>query len=995
MSLKVHPGIGVARIGDSPTAWAIAPETIEIDPPPPGGYRDESCRLQRLGARFRIFEYAAPETPSSEALEIVTTDDTTIVWSVRLGSSGAAHVEGASNTETISGPNQVKVFAYVPVTVPYAFDVCFAELRTDSEGRLIVLSSPDLEAPAFQGLCDGWVSATVWKDGVPEDATASWVLITAPDFAPGRRPVISYYDLLYQRHGLAAPALASFRKDIFPILRARNDGRPLASSVESNFPLLSGAAEREAVAGIDPAAPPVGETGSGVTAVQFAILAQWISGTPGVDFENDWPGPGTLPDPIPRTAAELDRGPLSHCLGPGAGTWESAGVPSAATLPTLYAEPFRLMATAPFGTMLPGAAWQDDLGVCVGLSNWAPQVEADEVPPAGGTWSTRGFMVLQNDDLEYVESCAHPYVLLLTPSLEFGTVPQGPAGAAAFAHLPIVFEVVAEGDDVELVLTAPPAPFFALRGVSETVPAGESRTVKFWITYLTGSVGASHDAVLSVSGPDSAVYEVLVHAATGPYEPTQLALVLDCSASMNDDRGDGPSKLQGLIDAAKAIVDLGRTEDGLGMARFSSDVIAPSFPVTVLGTDRTAMKLYLDGLSTVALTSIGDGLGEGSALLAVDVSNTYAHRALIVVTDGKENEPEYIATVAPTLDAPTFAIGIGMPDDVDVSTLQVLTGNLGGYLLLTGDPVASGNYFTLEKYLLQILAGALHEDLIVDPEGVVLPGAVERVTFPVTEADLAFDAVVFTRERERLALALRAPTGELFTAEAISALSAGSFVSRPSVSYFRIALPFVGPSGAPLPTGEWQLLLAARPAGSELDTSHFDAPKRSGKPIPYCAAVTTRSALHLSVDARQREPLPGSPILIEAVLTAFGGPWSLARVRAELTGPGGMKLEVPLAQAEPGRFTGSFTPVRPGLYRLRVRASGYTLRGQRFQREVTATAAVVPAGSLTSPGSRAECGCPEPPGEGRNPKPRGRCARAAQRLAAGLSFLAGELRKVR
>lgn len=991
MTLKVHPGIGVARIGDSPTDWALAPETIEIDPPPTGGYRDASCRLKRLGARFRVFEYLPGST---DPVELVATADTTIVWSVKLGSvsNGATGVLGESNTETISGPNQVKVFDFVTVTVPYTFDVCFAELRTDSQGRLIVLSSPQLDYPAFQGHCDGWVSATVWREGVPEDAVVSWVHITAPDFAPGRRPTISFYDLLYQRHGLAAPALPSFRKDIFPILRARNAGRPLASSIEANFPLLSGAAERETVAGIDPDMPPAGETGSDVTAVQFAILAKWISGSPGVDFENDWPPPATLPDPIPRVPAELDRGPLSHCISFGAGTWESSGVPSAATLPTLYAEPFRLMATAPFGTMVPSAGWQDDLGVCVGISNWVPQVESVPIL-AGGTWSSRGFMVLQNDDLEYVETCTDPYVLLITPALEFGEVPQGPGAAGASAHLPIVFEVVAGADDVELVLTAPLPPFFANRGLSETVPAGETRTVKLWITYATGAVGDSSHAVLSVAGPAGAVYEVLVHAATGAYEPTQLALVLDCSTSMNADRGDGLSKLLGLIDAAKAIVALGREEDALGMARFSSDVIAPSFPVTPFGTDRTPMNLYLDGLSTVASTSIGDGLIEGNALLAADVSGTYTHGALIVVTDGKENAPEYVDSVAATLTANTFAIGIGMPDDVDVSMLQVLTGNLGGYLLLTGDPVAGGNYFTLEKYLLQVLAGALHDEVVVDPEGVVVPGAVERVVFPVTEADLGFDAVVFSREPERLALALQAPNGELLPASAVLALQPGSFVSRPQVSYFRIRLPLVGSRGAPLPPGEWQLLLAARSPEQQHDTAPFLAPKREGKPLPYCAAITARSALKLGVDSRQREPLPGSPILVEAVLTAFGGPWSRARVSAELRGPGGMLFDVPLVETEPGRFTGSYTPVRPGLYRLRVRADGKTPRNLRFRREVTLTAGVVPSGSLSSNGSQSACRPPRPPAEGPNQSPEGHCARAAERLAAGLVRLAEKLRK--
>lgn len=322
MSLKVHPGFGVARIGNSPTNYGIAPETIEIEAPPQGGYRDAECRLVRLGARFHVFDYPAVGAP----VELIIDASTQIEWSVQLGVAGPEMLAGTSGVETISGPNQVKVFTPTVVS-PGTNEYSLAELRTDSEGRLIVLSG--MEFGVFQGQCDGRVMATVHRGTGPEVAVESRVLITAPDFAPGRRPVISYYDLLYQRHGLPAPSVPSFRKDILPILRARNAGRPLA--VEGSFPLLSGASERQMIAGIDLATPPMGETGSGVTAVQFATLVTWINGTPGVDYVNDWPAPGTIPPPIPLTPEELDRGPLSHCIT--GGTWEIKSVPTSALLP--------------------------------------------------------------------------------------------------------------------------------------------------------------------------------------------------------------------------------------------------------------------------------------------------------------------------------------------------------------------------------------------------------------------------------------------------------------------------------------------------------------------------------------------------------------------------------------------------------------------------------------------------------------------------------------
>ncbi len=51
---------------------------------------------------------------------------------------------------------------------------------------------------------------------------------------------------------------------------------------------------------------------------------------------------------------------------------------------------------------------------------------------------------------------------------------------------------------------------------------------------------------------------------------------------------------------------------------------------------------------------------------------------MIILTDGKENRPAYIADVAAQINERTFAIGLGTPANVDVTTLHRLTGNHGG-----------------------------------------------------------------------------------------------------------------------------------------------------------------------------------------------------------------------------------------------------------------------------------------------------------------------------
>jgi hypothetical protein len=55
--VKIHPAIGIARLGNSPTDFFIGPEIPLDHTAPAGGYKDASCRVKRQAARFRLFGY--------------------------------------------------------------------------------------------------------------------------------------------------------------------------------------------------------------------------------------------------------------------------------------------------------------------------------------------------------------------------------------------------------------------------------------------------------------------------------------------------------------------------------------------------------------------------------------------------------------------------------------------------------------------------------------------------------------------------------------------------------------------------------------------------------------------------------------------------------------------------------------------------------------------------------------------------------------------------
>src|SRR5512145_1383612 len=95
---KIRPGIGIARLGNSPEGFCIGPEvpggpSLELTSDGEGpvtAHKDDAHRIKRQGARFRVWAYevdnAGRETPVGE----VTAPEATIVWHVRLANTKGA-----------------------------------------------------------------------------------------------------------------------------------------------------------------------------------------------------------------------------------------------------------------------------------------------------------------------------------------------------------------------------------------------------------------------------------------------------------------------------------------------------------------------------------------------------------------------------------------------------------------------------------------------------------------------------------------------------------------------------------------------------------------------------------------------------------------------------------------------------------------------------------------------------------------------------------------
>jgi hypothetical protein len=324
-------------------------------------------------------------------------------------------------------------------------------------------------------------------------------------------------------------------------------------------------------------------------------------------------------------------------------------------------------------------------------------------------------------------------------------------------------------------------------------------------------------------------------------------------------------------------------------------------------------------------------------------------KAIIVFTDGLENTAPMIADVMGQIDARTYAIGLGDAQQVSTSALTGLTNGTGGYLLLTGLlGTSTDDFFRLAKYFLQILAGVTNASIVVDPSGTVPPGVVVRVPFGLNEADIEA-TVILLSDIPVIRLGVESPAGDLMDSGNAGALGA-EYTDAGTLRSFRFGLPLaLGPAGAH--AGTWQALLEVRPvdlrrALARLKKSAPELAARAQTHGPrYSVIVNARSNLKMTARLDQDRLTPGATMRPAARLREYGLPVShRSSVVAEVTRPDGQLQPLPLVEQEPGVFSAAMTAAMAGSYRFRIVATGASMRGEPFTREVTLTGAALPGG---------------------------------------------------
>lgn len=256
LEYRIHPSVGVARMGDSPTHFTVAAEPPGFvrsslrqldDPTTPGDdpldsvpAKDPSGHLVKQAARFRVFAYHwADDDPEGLPTDVweVTAEHAQLEWQVRVANRKAGVDEpNAPDAVTLDGRDPDYVGQRRSMAAPDRLGL--GSVALDADGTLLVIGgdgaaelegdpshvpdwlehnpSLDPEDASLLGLDheynggwvddagDGWVAVTVHPvdghhDGLEPTYRPAWVVLAPPDFAPDAPHLVSLHDVLLDR----------------------------------------------------------------------------------------------------------------------------------------------------------------------------------------------------------------------------------------------------------------------------------------------------------------------------------------------------------------------------------------------------------------------------------------------------------------------------------------------------------------------------------------------------------------------------------------------------------------------------------------------------------------------------------------------------------------------------------------------------------------------------------------------------------------------------
>jgi hypothetical protein len=254
VEVRIHPGLGIGRVGSAKDAFFLGPEVVGATAPSIADLRDAKGALARQAQRYRIYGYDA----NGDVVGEVTAADATIDWSVHLANRKAAWYrfgramdipEAATATRRNAGVTKRRSLvldagrkhanpggSVALKATARSRTLLLGELLTDDSGRLIVLPGRGRSTswngkPVttfanndawFDDIADGPVDAVVTLGTRTLPATGAWFASAPPNYAPamatGWRTILDLVEDTWVAAGwMKAGDTVSFQRHIRPL----------------------------------------------------------------------------------------------------------------------------------------------------------------------------------------------------------------------------------------------------------------------------------------------------------------------------------------------------------------------------------------------------------------------------------------------------------------------------------------------------------------------------------------------------------------------------------------------------------------------------------------------------------------------------------------------------------------------------------------------------------------------------------------------------------
>jgi len=446
--------------------------------------------------------------------------------------------------------------------------------------------------------------------------------------------------------------------------------------------------------------------------------------------------------------------------------------------------------------------------------------------------------------------------------------------------------------------------------------------------------------------------------------PLSTMMVLDRSGSMSANSGD-VRKIEAARDAGILYTELlSDQHDWFGLTKFNQD------SQTIVNLDRIAnnrsaaqgkLNDISGELSPTGSTAIGKGMSEGSNQFASSPGDNA--QTMIVLTDGKENVPPYIAdvkegikTAYPTLRI--FCVGIGDPietgayglEGIETDKLEKIADETNARFSVI-QSISGEDRYALESFYFKVFNKSKDHQIVLDPiyNLAISNQSQEVASVHIAECDREADFLIISESLKsytnNVLIKLQDPSGQLIDPSSTVGGVGVHVKNWGNAQLIRIKFPPRSHSDSY--TGIWKLLL--QPALKDSISSRRDVSKRlmtSVVAVPKTVSIAFMASV--GSDYRMRTSLTsgpvfvGQPIHLSAELTEAWWPAPNGVVSAEVTRPDGSRATRALfddglhgdGMAGDGTFGFDITDTwQKGYYEFFFRGKGYTERGDIVIRE--------------------------------------------------------------